>query len=166
MAKFTKARYKSSKSVLEHIIDLTKVKDDFEDNKYFGTALNEGITEWAISKMISGNESYKIEVNVVKQIENIIGAKKIIEIVNTKPEEMYKPLNMSKSEFENFCNKIDYLEFINSLKEKIQDNLLKLNDGKQKLERFNKKEGKYINKEIKIGIILYLENYPEKEIKL
>ena len=84
--------------------------------------------------MISGNESYKIEVNVVKQIENIIGAKKIIEIVNTKPEEMYKPLNMSKSEFENFCNKID---------------LLKLNDGKQKLERFNKKEGKYINKEIK-----------------
>lgn len=149
LAKFTKARYKSSKSVLEHIIDLTKVKDDFEDNKYFGTALNEGITEWAISKMISGNESYKIEVNVVKQIENIIGAKKIIEIVNTKPEEMYKPLNMSKSEFENFCNKIDYLEFINSLKEEIQDNLLKLNNGKQKLERFNKKQGKYINKEIK-----------------
>ena len=30
-------------------------------------------------------------------------------------EEMYKALNMSKSEFENFCNKIDYLEFINSL---------------------------------------------------
>ena len=147
--KFTKARYKSSKSILKHIRDLTKVQDDWEDNKCFGTALNEGITEWAISKMISGNESYKIEVNVVKQIENIIGAKKIIEIVNTKPEEMYKPLNMSKSEFENFCNKIDYLEFINSLKEKIQDNLLKLNDGKQKLERFNKKEGKYINKEIK-----------------
>ena len=43
---------------------------------------------------------------VVKQIENIIGAKKIIEIVNTKPEEMYKALNMSKSEFENFCNTI------------------------------------------------------------
>lgn len=147
--KFTKARYKSSKSILKHIRDLTKVQDDWEDNKCFGTALNEGITEWAISKMISGNESYKIEVNVVKQIENIIGAKKIIEIVNTKPEEMYKPLNMSKSEFENFCNKIDYLEFINSLKEEIQDNLLKLNDGKQKLERFNKKEGKYINKEIK-----------------
>ena len=56
---------------------------------------------------------------------------------------------MSKSEFENFCNKIDYLEFINSLKEEIQDNLLKLNNGKQKLERFNKKQGKYINKEIK-----------------
>ena len=31
--KFTKARYKSSKSILEHIIDLTKVNDDFEDNK-------------------------------------------------------------------------------------------------------------------------------------
>ena len=90
-----------------------------------------------------------MEVNVVNQIENIIGAKKIIEIVNTKPEEMYKALNMSKSEFENFCNKIDYLEFINSLKEEIQDNLLKLNNGKQKLERFNKKQGKYINKEIK-----------------
>lgn len=149
LAKFTKARYKSSKSILKHIRDLTKVQDDWEDNKCFGTALNEGITEWAISKMISGNESYKIEVNVVKQIENIIGAKKIIEIVNTKPEEMYKPLNMSKSEFENFCNKIDYLEFINSLKEEIQDNLLKLNNGKQKLERFNKKQGKYINKEIK-----------------
>lgn len=148
-AKFTKARYKSSKSILEHIIDLTKVKDDFEDNKCFGTALNEGITEWARLKTVSRNESYKIEVNVVNQIENIIGAKKIIEIVNTKPEEMYKALNMSKSEFENFCNKIDYLEFINSLKEEIQDNLLKLNDGKQKLERFNKKEGKYINKEIK-----------------
>lgn len=147
--KFTKARYKSSKSILEHIIDLTKVKDDFEDNKCFGTALNEGITEWARLKTVSGNESYEMEVNVVNQIENIIGAKKIIEIVNTKPEEMYKVLNMSKSEFENFCNKIDYLEFINSLKEKIQDNLLKLNDGKQKLERFNKKEGKYINKEIK-----------------
>lgn len=148
-AKFTKARYKSSKSILKHIRDLTKVQDDWEDNKCFGTALNEGITEWAISKMISGNESYKIEVNLVKQIENIIGAKKIIEIVNTKPEEMYKPLNMSKSEFENFCDKIDYLEFINSLKEEIQDNLLKLNNGKQKLERFNKKKGKYINKEIK-----------------
>lgn len=130
-AKFTKARYKSSKSILKHIRDLTKVQDDWEDNKCFGTALNEGITEWAISKMISGNESYKIEVNLVKQIENIIGAKKIIEIVNTKPEEMYKPLNMSKSEFENFCNKIDYLEFINSLKEEIQDNLLKLNNGKK-----------------------------------
>ena len=148
-AKFTKARYKSSKSILEHIIDLTKVKDDFEDNKCFGTALNEGITEWARLKTVSRNESYEMEVNVVNQIENIIGAKKIIEIVNTKPEEMYKALNMSKSEFENFCNKIDYLEFINSLKEEIQDNLLKLNDGKQKLERFNKKEGKYINKEIK-----------------
>lgn len=149
LAKFTKARYKSSKSVLEHIIDLTKVKDDFEDNKYFGTALNEGITEWVRLKTVSGNESYEMEVNVVKQIENIIGAKKIIEIVNTKPEEMYKPLNMSKSEFRSLCNKIDYLEFINSLKEEIQDNLLKLNNGKQKLERFNKKQGKYINKEIK-----------------
>ena len=149
LAKFTKARYKSSKSVLEHIIDLTKVKDDFEDNKYFGTALNEGITEWVRLKTVSGNESYEMEVNVVKQIENIIGAKKIIEIVNTKPEEMHKALNMSKSEFRSLCNKMDYLEFINSLKEKIQDNLLKLNDGKQKLERFNKKEGKYINKEIK-----------------
>lgn len=147
--KFTKARYKSSKSILEHIRDLTKLQDDWEDNKCFGTALNEGITEWAILKTISGNESYEIEVNVVKQIENIIGAKKIIEIVNTKPEEMHKALNMSKSEFENFCNKIDYLEFINSLKEEIQDNLLKLNNGKQKLERFNKKQGKYINKEIK-----------------
>ena len=71
-AKFTKARYKSSKSILKHIRDLTKVQDDWEDNKCFGTALNEGITEWAISKMISGNESYKIEVNLVKQIENII----------------------------------------------------------------------------------------------
>ena len=57
--KFTKARYKSSKSILKHIRDLTKVQDDWEDNKCFGTALNEGITEWAISKMISGNESYK-----------------------------------------------------------------------------------------------------------
>lgn len=149
LAKFTKARYKSSKSVLEHIIDLTKVKDDFEDNKYFGTALNEGITEWVRLKTVSGNESYEMEVNVVKQIENIIGAKKIIEIVNTKPEEMHKALNMSKSEFRSLCNKMDYLEFINSLKEEIQDNLLKLNNGKQKLERFNKKKGKYINKEIK-----------------
>ena len=148
-AKFTKARYKSSKSILEHIIDLTKVKDDFEDNKCFGTALNEGITEWARLKTVSGNESYKIEVNLVKQIENIIGAKKIIEIVNTKPEEMYKALNMSKSEFRSLCNKMDYLEFINSLKEKIEDNLLELNDGNKKLEKFNKEEGKYINKEIK-----------------
>lgn len=64
-------------------------------------------------------------------------------------EEMYKALNMSKSEFENFCNKIDYLEFINSLKEKIEDNLLELNDGTKKLEKFNKEEGRYINKEIK-----------------
>lgn len=149
LAKFTKARYKSSKSVLEHIIDLTKVKDDFEDNKYFGTALNEGITEWVRLKTVSGNESYEMEVNVVKQIENIIGAKKIIEIVNTKPEEMHKALNMSKSEFRSLCNKMDYLEFINSLKEKIEDNLLELNDGNKKLEKFNKEEGKYINKEIK-----------------
>lgn len=149
LAKFTKARYKSSKSVLEHIIDLTKVKDDFEDNKYFGTALNEGITEWVRLKTVSGNESYEMEVNVVKQIENIIGAKKIIEIVNTKPEEMHKALNMSKSEFRSLCNKMDYLEFINSLKEKNEDNLLELNDGNKKLEKFNKEEGKYINKEIK-----------------
>ena len=138
LAKFTKARYKSSKSVLEHIIDLTKVKDDFEDNKCFGTALNEGITEWARLKTVSGNESYEMEVNVVNQIENIIGAKKIIEIVNTKPEEMYKALNMSKSEFRSLCNKMDYLEFINSLKEKIEDNLLELNDGNKKLEKLLK----------------------------
>ena len=157
LAKFTKARYKSSKSVLEHIIDLTKVKDDFEDNKYFGTALNEGITEWVRLKTVSGNESYEMEVNVVKQIENIIGAKKIIEIVNTKPEEMHKALNMSKSEFRSLCNKMDYLEFINSLKEKIEDNLLELNDGNKKLEKFNKKEGKYINKEIK-STAIYIQN--------
>lgn len=156
LAKFTKARYKSSKSVLEHIIDLTKVKDDFEDNKYFGTALNEGITEWVRLKTVSGNESYEMEVNV-KQIENIIGAKKIIEIVNTKPEEMHKALNMSKSEFRSLCNKMDYLEFINSLKEKIEDNLLELNDGNKKLEKFNKKEGKYINKEIK-STAIYIQN--------
>lgn len=154
LAKFTKARYKSSKSVLEHIIDLTKVKDDFEDNKYFGTALNEGITEWVRLKTVSGNESYEMEVNVV---ENIIGAKKIIEIVNTKPEEMHKALNMSKSEFRSLCNKMDYLEFINSLKEKIEDNLLELNDGNKKLEKFNKKEGKYINKEIK-STAIYIQN--------
>lgn len=147
--KFTKARYKSSKSILKHIRDLTKVQDDWEDNKCFGTALNEGITEWVRLKTVSGNESYEMEVNVVKQIENIIGAKKIIEIVNTKPEEMHKALNMSKSEFRSLCNKMDYLEFINSLKEKIEDNLLELNDGNKKLEKFNKEEGKYINKEIK-----------------
>ena len=147
--KFTKARYKSSKSILEQMRNLKKMQDDWEDNKCFGTALNEGITEWIRLKTVPGNESYDIEINIVKQIENIIGARKIIEIINTKPEEMHKALNMSKSEFEIFCNKIDYLEFINSLKEEIEYNLLELNEGRKKLERFNKEEGKYINKEIK-----------------
>ena len=48
---------------------------------------------------------------------------------------MHKALNMSKSEFRSLCNKMDYLEFINSLKEKIEDNLLELNDGNKKLEK-------------------------------
>lgn len=70
---------------------------------------------------------------------------------------MHKALNMSKSEFRSLCNKMDYLEFINSLKEKIEDNLLELNDGNKKLEKFNKKEGKYINKEIK-STAIYIQN--------
>ena len=44
--------------------------------------LNEGITEWIRQKTVSGYETYDMEVNIVKQIENIVGAKNIIEIVN------------------------------------------------------------------------------------
>ena len=39
------------------------------------------------------------------------------------------------------------------LKEKIEDNLLELNDGTKKLEKFNKEEGRYINICNQSGII-------------
>ena len=147
--RFRKARYKSSKSILEHIRDLKKIQDDWSDNKCFGTALNEGITEWIKMQTVSSSSTYDMEVNVVEQIENIIGARKILEIVNIKPEEMYKALNMSENEFRNFCDQMDYLGFLDSLKENFEDNLLELDDGYKKLERFNKEEGKYINDEIR-----------------
>ena len=98
---------------------------------------------------VSSSSTYDMEVNVVEQIENIIGARKILEIVNIKPEEMYKALNMSENEFRNFCDQMDYLGFLDSLKENFEDNLLELDDGYKKLERFNKEEGKYINDEIR-----------------
>ena len=45
---------------------------------------------------VSGHKAYDSEVNIVKQIENIVGAKNIIEIVNKRPKEMKDLLNMNK----------------------------------------------------------------------
>ena len=67
LAKFTKARYKSSKSILKHIRDLTKVQDDWEDNKCFGTALNEGMQKFK-GDMIFTSHDHQLTQTVANRI--------------------------------------------------------------------------------------------------
>lgn len=120
--KLRKVRYKSSTTVLDKIHNLSKISEDYIRSRQFHVALNEGITEWIAQKTVSvsGHKAYDSEVNIVKQIENIVGAKNIIEIVNKRPKEMKDLLNMNKKEFITFSNQMDYILFLNILKNKME----------------------------------------------
>lgn len=120
--KLRKVRYKSSTTVLDKIHNLSKISEDYIRSRQFHVALNEGITEWIAQKTVSvsGHKAYDSEVNIVKQIENIVGAKNIIEIVNKRPKEMKDLLNMNKKEFITFSNQMDYILFLNTLKNKME----------------------------------------------
>ena len=115
--KLRKVRYKSSTTVLDKIHNLSKISEDYIRSRQFHVALNEGITEWIAQKTVSGYETYDREVNIVKQIENIVGAKNIIEIVNKRPKELKDLLNMNKKEFITFSNQMEYIYFLKKLKE-------------------------------------------------
>ena len=120
--KLRKVRYKSSTTVLDKIHNLSKISEDYIRSRQFHVALKEGITEWIAQKTVSvsGHKAYDSEVNIVKQIENIVGAKNIIEIVNKRPKEMKDLLNMNKKEFITFSNQMDYILFLNILKNKME----------------------------------------------
>lgn len=118
--KLRKVRYKSSTTVLDKIHNLSKISEDYIRSRQFHVALNEGITEWIAQKTVSGYETYDSEVNIVKQIENIVGAKNIIEIVNKRPKELKDLLNMNKKEFITFSNQMEYIYFLKKLKDKIK----------------------------------------------
>ena len=146
--KLRKVRYKSSITILDKIRNLSKILKDYEKSSDLYIALNEGITEWIKQKAVSGNDTYDMEVNIVNQIENIVGAKNIIEIVNKRPKEMKDLLNMNRKEFVVFSNQMDYIFFLSKLKNKIENGLM-FNEQFDKLEKFNQEEGKYLNEEIK-----------------
>ena len=145
--KLRKVRYKSSITVLDKIRNLSKILIDYAISRSLHVALNEGITEWVKQKTGSGHDTYDMEVNIVKQIENIVGAKKIIETVNKRPDEMKDLLNMTKEEFIHFSSQMDYLLFLSNLKNKIHKGLID-NEQFDKLVKFNQEEGKYLNDEI------------------
>lgn len=144
--KLRKVRYKSSTTVLDKIHNLSKISEDYIRSRQFHVALNEGITEWIAQKTVSGYETYDSEVNIVKQIENIVGAKNIIEIVNKRPKELKDLLNMNKKEFITFSNQMEYIYFLKKLKDKI-----KLYDRKDddKYYQLSQEARAYLNDEIK-----------------
>ena len=144
--KLRKVRYKSSTTVLDKIHNLSKISEDYIRSRQFHVALNEGITEWIAQKTVSGYETYDREVNIVKQIENIVGAKNIIEIVNKRPKELKDLLNMNKKEFITFSNQMEYIYFLKKLKDKI-----KLYDRKDddKYYQLSQEARAYLNDEIK-----------------
>lgn len=142
--KLRKVRYKSSTTVLDKIHNLSKISEDYIRSRQFHVALNEGITEWIAQKTVSGYETYDREVNIVKQIENIVGAKNIIEIVNKRPKELKDLLNMNKKEFITFSNQMEYIYFLKKLKDKLYDR----KDG-DKYYQLSQEACAYLNDEIK-----------------
>lgn len=148
--KLRKVRYKSSTTVLDKIHNLSKISEDYIRSRQFHVALNEGITEWIAQKTVSGYETYDSEVNIVKQIENIVGAKNIIEIVNKRPKELKDLLNMNKKEFITFSNQMEYIYFLKKLKDKI-----KLYDRKDddKYYQLSQEASAYLDDEIKTSIL-------------
>lgn len=139
------------------------ILQDFNISNILCRALNEGITEWITQKTTprtsQSNYFYKMEVNIVRQIENIVGTKKLIEIVNKKPEEMNKLLNMNIKEFVNFSNQMDYALFIDDL---IIGTIIK-NKQFDKFKQFHQEEGKYLNSELK-STTLDIQNQLVKKI--
>lgn len=142
--KLRKVRYKSSTTVLDKIHNLSKISEDYIRSRQFHVALNEGITEWIAQKTVSGYETYDREVNIVKQIENIVGAKNIIEIVNKRPKELKDLLNMNKKEFITFSNQMEYIYFLKKLKDKLYDR-----KDDDKYYQLSQEARAYLNDEIK-----------------
>ena len=149
--KLRKVRYKSSTTVLDKIHNLSKISEDYIRSRRFHVALNEGITEWIAQKTVSvsGQETYDREVNIVKQIENIVGAKNIIEIVNKRPKEMKDLLNMNKKEFITFSNQMNYIDFLQKLKKKITLDDRIIDEQIDKYDQFCQEACAYLNDEIK-----------------
>ena len=145
-AKKIKARYKASKSVFAKIIHWDKVIKDWRFSRIRCRSLNEGITELLKQKVVEGYETYFKEVNVVKQIENIVGIESIIDVANKHPERMKELLNMNSKEYDSFCSQMDYIAFLDDLQTKIEKNLYEQKKYDEVIE-FNEKEGKYLNNE-------------------
>lgn len=146
-AKKTKVRYKTTKTVLQKIINLDKIKKDWRYSRIKCRALNEGITELLKQKAVDGHKTYHKEVNVVKQIENIIGIESIIDVTNKHPERMKDLLNMDSNEYDLFCSQLDYIAFLDELKNKIEESFY-AEQKYEKLTEFNENEGKYLNDEL------------------
>ena len=74
--------------------------------------LNEGITNWIVEKSGIRTVSYRLETNIVKQLEVILGSKNILNVILEKSKNVYKILNLTKKEFKKFSEMLDNINYI------------------------------------------------------
>lgn len=74
--------------------------------------LNEGITNWIVEKSGIKTVSYRLETNIIKQLEVILDTKSILNIVLKSSKNVYKILNLPKKEFKKFSEMLDNINYI------------------------------------------------------
>lgn len=117
IAKTSKKRFKSSKSILNKMRLLTQLPFNKKYIKAFGVALNEGFTEWCASKSVGEQpNAYLPQVRIIEILECVVGTKEVLKIGEGNDQEIAKMLNMNMTEYNVFMAQMDEILFLENMK--------------------------------------------------
>lgn len=120
IAKTSKKRFKSNKSILSEMKILKLLLSDKYYVKEFGLALNEGFTEWCTGKSVGKQEkAYLPQVRIIEILECILGTKEVLKIGDGNDSEIAKMLNMNITEYNVFMAQMDEILFLKEMQKKI-----------------------------------------------
>ncbi len=95
------------------ITNSTGIMEYYKDGEECGRGLNEALTEWIVEKAGLSPTSYRMELNLLKQIELVIGERAVMRMANGNiANNIADILKMTKIECIKFLNQIDNIHFL------------------------------------------------------
>jgi len=80
---------------------------NYPKNVMKNRGLNEGITNWIVEKSGVRINSYRLETNIIKQLEVCIGSENILKLVTQKSRNVKDILKLNKKDYRKFTESID-----------------------------------------------------------
>ena len=121
----------------------TGIMECYENGGECGRGLNEALTEWIVKKTGLNATSYRMEMNLLEQIELVVGERAIMRMANGDiSNNIANILGMTSAECRKFLTKIDNIHFLKRDASELGRIIKLLEEKKSKLDRDPKRVAK------------------------